>query len=79
MKPANLILTHLICRNGHEHDLCVPYEGGIPDPLRCPHTEHGGSGGAVGCLPAELTYLVAQAFRHDRSAAIKRGFVLVRP
>ncbi|GAA1059774.1 hypothetical protein GCM10009573_12000 [Agromyces bracchium] len=75
----DMIQALIVCRNGHEHRVCVPaLSPGVPHPLRCPHAQHGGGGGAVSCLPAELAYLVDRELRENRSESIRRGFVLVR-
>lgn len=77
-KPSEMIQALVICRNGDEHRLCVHAAShGVPRPLRCPHSSHGG-GGTLGCLPAELAHLVDREFRDDPSQAMRRGYVLVR-
>lgn len=79
-KPDVKVLTKVVC-GGHEHDICVSVDRGLPPELRCPHQSHGGFGGGTGggcTLPDHLEDLVARELRENFQESKRQGYVLIR-
>ncbi|MFD6700220.1 MULTISPECIES: hypothetical protein [unclassified Microbacterium] len=78
--PNSMVLTKVIC-GGHEHDVCVTVDRGVPPELRCPHPSHGSFGGGAGggcVLPPDLKDLVARELRENLQKSMRRGYALIR-
>lgn len=78
-QPIRRVRVHVVC-SGHEHEVCVPVDRGLPEELLCNHPSHGGfGGGGTGCrLPAHLEELVDRELRDSFQESKRRGYVLVR-
>lgn len=78
-KPIVRVKTKIDCA-GHQHDLCVVVDRGLPEELRCPHQSHGGFGGGPGgcTLPDHLEERVARELRENFQESKRRGYVLIR-
>lgn len=73
------VKVKLVC-GGHDHDLCVTVDRGVPPELRCSDDEGAGygSGGGGGCrVPAGLDGLVARELRENFQTSKRQGFVLI--
>lgn len=68
------------CGSGHEHELCVPIQRGVPKELRCAEgqSQGFGSGGGGMCrVPADMQDQVDRALRDNFHESKRQGFVVV--
>jgi len=76
--PTHRVRTKIAC-SGHEHELCVQVDRGVPPGLRCSDDQpQGWSFGGGGCpLPEDLSGLVERKLRDDLQECLRRGYVLI--
>ena len=79
LTKGHRVRTKLVCRQGHEHELCVTVGREVHPDLRCPPDQTAGlvfSGG--GCpLPPDFQDLVERELREHYQESRRRGWVSV--
>jgi hypothetical protein len=81
MRQEQSVRTVFRCSAGHEHDLCVDVQRGVPLELRCPPSQPQGYGArnGTGCrVPTDLQEQVQRELRYAFQESKRRGYVLVR-
>ncbi len=80
MKQEQSVRAIFRCRSGHEHELCVNVQRGVPPELRCrPSQPQGyGSGNGSGCkVPTDLQEQVQRELRYSLQESKRQGYVLI--
>jgi hypothetical protein len=81
MKQEHSVRAIFRCRTGHEHELCVDVQRGVPSELRCaPSQPQGyGAGNGTGCrVPGDLEEQVQRELRYSFQESKRRGYVLIQ-
>lgn len=81
MKQDQSVRAIFRCRTGHEHELCVDIQRGVPPELRCrPSQPQGyGAGNGTGCrVPPDLEEQVQRELRFSFQESKRRGYVLIQ-
>lgn len=81
MKQDQSVRAIFRCNAGHEHELCIDVQRGVPPELRCPPSQHQGygAGDGTGCrVPADLEGRVQRELRYAFQESKRRGYVLIQ-
>jgi hypothetical protein len=73
------VRAKVVCRSGHEHDVCISVPRDVHPDLRCPPDASQGFGpGGGGCvLPDNLLELAEREIRDHYQESRRRGWLLI--
>lgn len=79
MTDPHRVRVKFVCRSGHEHELCMTTQRGVPPELRCePGAPSGIGGGGGGCpIPPDMDARVDHELGRNLQESKRRGFVLI--
>lgn len=81
MRQEQSVRVVLRCSAGHEHELCVDVQRGVPPELRCPPSQPQGygAGNGRGCpIPTDLQERVQRELRDSLEENKRGGSILIR-
>lgn len=78
-KRNHRVRAKVMCRNGHEHEVCITLYREVHPDLRCPEDAGQGFGpGGGGCvLPNNLLELAERELRDHYQESRRRGWLLI--
>jgi hypothetical protein len=81
VKQDQSVRAILRCNAGHEHELCIDVQRGVPQELRCPPSQPQGygAGNGTGCpVPTDFIKRVQRELRYAFQESKRRGYVLIQ-